>query len=234
MGAPKGAPSALPWERVISKVSRGSRKSGTLVPDECRRTARMKIANSFEVPLPPQQAWRVLLDIERVARCVPGVELTEKVDAETYRGKIGVRLGPVALSFAGTARFIEIDEAARRVKVKASGTEGKGRGGAEALAEFRLTEAASGVTRVDIDTDLTLNGAVAQYGRGTAMIASVAQQLVDQFAARIKLEIEGSAAEKSGAAAEAPREISVFGLVFGAIWRAIRRLFAPRPRSAAR
>jgi uncharacterized protein len=193
----------------------------------------MKIANSFEVPLPPQQAWRVLLDIELVARCVPGVELTEKLDAETYRGKIGVGLGPVALSFAGTARFVEIDEAVRRVTVKASGTEGKGRGGAEALAAFRLSEAAPRVTRVDIDTDLTLNGAVAQYGRGTAMIASVAQQLVDQFAARIKTEIEGSEAEKSAAAAEAQREISVLGLVFGAVWRAIRRLFASRSQKTA-
>ncbi len=194
----------------------------------------MKIANSFEVPLPPQEPWRVLLDIERVARCEPGVELTEKRDAETYRGKIGVRLGPVALSFAGTARFVEIDEASRRVRIKASGTEGKGRGGAEALAAFRLSEATPGVTRVDIDTELSLNGAVAQYGRGTAMIASVAQQLVDQFAARIKLEIEGSEAERGEAAAEARREISVLGLVFGAVWRAIRRLFAPRSHSTAR
>ncbi len=193
----------------------------------------MKIDNHFDVPLPPADAWRVLLDIERVARCVPGVELTEKVDPETYRGKVAVRLGPVALSFAGTARFIEIDEAALRVRVKANGTESKGRGGADAVTEFTLTEATPRQTRVTVKTDLALNGAVAQYGRGAAMIAAVAQQLIDQFAATLKVEIAGSEAERAVAQAEAQRAVSVFGLFCGALWRAIRRLFAFGPKKAA-
>jgi len=165
---------------------------------------------------------------------VPGVELTEKVDPQTYRGKVGVRLGPVALSFAGTARFVEIDEAARRARVKANGTESKGRGGAQATTEFSLAEAAPGRTRVTVGTDLMLNGAVAQYGRGAAMIAGVAQQLVDQFAAALKVELQGSESERVAAEAQAPRNISVFGLFFGALWRAIRRVFAPGARNATR
>lgn len=192
----------------------------------------MKIENSFQVPLPPEEAWRVLLDIERVARCVPGAELTERVDAQTYRGKVAVRLGPVALSFAGTARFVQIDEAAHRARVKASGTEGKGRGGAEATTEFALIEAAPGATRVAVVTDLALNGAVAQYGRGAAMIAGVAQQLIDQFAAALKTEIEGSDSERKAAQAEARRGVSAIALFFGALWAVIKRLFAARPKGA--
>lgn len=194
----------------------------------------MKIENSFTVPLPPAEAWRVLLDVERVARCVPGAELTEKIDPQSYRGKVAVRLGPVALSFAGIARFIEIDAAARRVRVKASGTESKGRGGAEATAEFALLEAAPGTTRVAVHTDLALNGAVAQYGRGAAMIAGVAQQLIDQFAATLKIEIEGSAAERAAAQLEARQGASVVSLFLGTLWRAIKRLFAASPKGAVR
>jgi len=187
----------------------------------------MKIENGFELPLPIAQAWRVLLDIERVARCVPGAELTEKLDAGAYRGKIAVRLGPVALTFNGTARFVEIDEAARRVRVTANGSETKGRGGAEATAQFTLTEAKPGQTCVAIATDLALNGAVAQYGRGAAMIGAVAQSLVDQFAAKLRSELAGGAAVRP-AEAEASRPVSALALVFSALWRAIRRLVAPR------
>ena len=192
----------------------------------------MKIENGFELSLPVAEAWRVLLDIERVARCVPGAELTEKLDPNAYRGKIAVRLGPVALAFNGTARFIEIDEAAHRVRVKANGSETKGRGGAEATAQFALTETSPGQTRVAIATDLALNGAVAQYGRGAAMIGAVAQTLVDQFAATLRSELASS--EGAGPAVDAaPRPVSVLALVFGTLWRALRRLVTPRAKREA-
>lgn len=192
----------------------------------------MKIENGFDLPLPLTEAWRVLLDIERVARCVPGAELTEKVDPDSYRGKIAVRLGPVALSFNGTARFIEIDEAARRVRVKANGSESKGRGGAEASAQFALAEIAPRQTRIAITTDLALNGSVAQYGRGAAMIGAVAQQLVDQFAARLAAELSSEAAAPAAIAAP-PRPISGLRLVFAVLWRAIRRMVSPRSQREA-
>ncbi len=141
----------------------------------------MEFDNSFEVPLPPAQAWAVLLDIERIAPCMPGAELTEVVGKNTYKGKIGVRLGPVALTFAGIVKFEEIDDAARTARVSAQGTDAKGRGGANAASVFRLEPAGSG-SKVLVHTNLTLSGAVAQYGRGVGIIQATAAQLMNQFA----------------------------------------------------
>ena len=184
----------------------------------------MKLQNAFDVPLPAADTWRVLLDIERVAPCLPGAELLEALPDKSFKGKVAVRLGPVAVSFLGTARFESVDEAARRVRVKASGTEQKGRGGAQALVDFSLTETAPRVTHVAIQTDLTLNGAVAQYGRGAAMIEDVAQQMVQRFAATLKVQIEGSEGARKEALAEARKPVSGLALVLGALWRALKRL----------
>jgi hypothetical protein len=192
----------------------------------------MRIENAFDVPLPPEDAWRVLLDIERVAPCLPGAELLATIDDKTYKGRVAARLGPVAVSFEGTARFEDIDAAARRCRVKANGTETKGRGGAQATVEFTLTPAAPRLTHVAIVTDLTLNGAVAQYGRGAAMIADVAQQMVNRFAETLKVQIEGSEQERAVATAAAQKPVPVLALIWGAVWRALRRLVgagAPQP-----
>ena len=185
----------------------------------------MKIENGFDVPLPPADAWRVLLDIERVAPCLPGAEIIETLDDKSYKGKVAVRLGPVAVSFLGTARFEAIDEARRKVKVIASGTEQKGRGGAQAIVDFWLTETAPRTTHVAIVTDLSLNGAVAQYGRGAAMIQDMAQQMVGRFAEALKVQIQGSEAERQAASAQSAKPVSGFALIAGALWRAVRRLF---------
>jgi uncharacterized protein len=185
----------------------------------------MKLENGFDVPLPAADAWRVLLDIERVAPCLPGAELLETLPDRSYRGKVAAKLGPVAVSFRGTARFDSIDEGARRVRVRASGTEEKGRGGAQALVDFSLTESAPRLTHVAIVTDLTLNGAVAQYGRGAAMIEDIAQQMVRRFAETLKAQIEGGESERAAALAEAQKPVPGFTLLLGALWRALRRLF---------
>ena len=103
----------------------------------------MEFDNSFEVPLPPAEAWKVLLDIKRIAPCMPGAELTEVLDQDTYKGKIGVRLGPVALTFAGVVKFEQIDAATHTARVTAQGTDAKGRGGANATSVFRLEPAAA-------------------------------------------------------------------------------------------
>src|SRR5258708_32107680 len=107
----------------------------------------MEFDNAFEVPLPPDEAWKVLLDIERIAPCMPGAELTEVVDRNTYKGKIGVRLGPVALTFAGIVKFGQIDGATRTARIAAQGTDGKGRGRASAGALFRPEPTAGGSKR---------------------------------------------------------------------------------------
>jgi carbon monoxide dehydrogenase subunit G len=145
----------------------------------------MEFDNSFEVPLPPAEAWKLLLDIERVAPCMPGAELTEVVGKDTYKGKIGVRLGPVALTFAGIVKFEEIDDAKHTARVSAQGTDAKGRGGANASSVFRLEPAGSG-SKVLVHTNLTLSGAVAQYGRGVGIIHATATQIMNQFAKALK------------------------------------------------
>jgi carbon monoxide dehydrogenase subunit G len=193
----------------------------------------MEIKNSFEVPLPPADTWRVLMDIPRIAPCMPGAELTEQVDERTFKGKVAVKLGPVALSFAGTANFDEIDEDAHRARVKAQGADAKGRGGASATVNFQLAPTQAG-TRVDVLTDIALSGSVAQYGRGSGIIQSVATQLVGQFAERLRLTL---AADKPAANHTAPvakqadhplppaKPISMFSLVAKALWNSMLRLF---------
>ena len=149
----------------------------------------MEFDNSFEVPLPPAEAWAVLMDIRRIAPCMPGAELTEVVDEKNYKGKVAVRLGPVALAFAGLVTFEEIDNANRTARVKAQGTDSKGRGGANATSSFRVEAAPGGGSKVLVHTDLTLSGSVAQYGRGVGMIQTTAAQIMNQFANNLKAQI---------------------------------------------
>jgi uncharacterized protein len=198
--------------------------------------------NSFEVPLPPAQAWALLMDIERIAPCMPGAELTEIIDAKNYKGKVAVRLGPVALAFAGLVTFEELDNANRRARVKAQGTDSKGRGGAHATASFRVDDAPGG-SKVLVHTDLSLSGSVAQYGRGVGMIQATAAQIMNQFAANLKAQIarDGAAAapalqpserpgERTSASSPAPaaKPISGFTLIAKVLWDRIVRLFGGR------
>jgi uncharacterized protein len=197
----------------------------------------MEFDNAFDIPLPPAVAWRTLMDIERIAPCLPGAELTGKVDDRTYKGKVGVRLGPVALSFAGTARFEEIDDAGHTARVKASGTDAKGRGGANSMVSFRIEPAGTG-SRVLVHTNLTLSGSVAQYGRGAGMIQEVAAQLLGQFATSLRgmiaAESVATPAQETSATppAPAPRPISGIRLMLRVLWSLIRGLFVSKPRQS--
>jgi carbon monoxide dehydrogenase subunit G len=200
----------------------------------------MQFENSFEVPLPPEQAWPVLMDIKRIAPCMPGAQLTEVIDERTYKGNIAVRLGPVALSFAGTVKFEEIDGQNYRARVRAEGTDAKGRGTAQAVAWFRLEPASAG-SKVVVSTDLSLSGAVAQYGRGVGMIQATAAALIKQFAGALQAEL-GARGPASAAPARAPVEkgaaplpaaakpISGLSLIARVLWEAILRLFGKRVR----
>jgi uncharacterized protein len=164
----------------------------------------MEFDNSFEVPLPVDQAWKLLMDIRRIAPCLPGAELTEVVDDRTYKGKVGVRLGPVSLAFAGTVKFDEIDDAAHRAKISAQGSDAKGRGGANATATFHLEPVPAGA-KVLVHTNLTLSGAVAQYGRGVGIIQVTAAQIITQFANNLKAQFAPAvAAPATQAAAASP------------------------------
>ena len=194
----------------------------------------MEFDNSFEVPLGADETWALLTDIERIAPCVPGAELTEVVDENTYKGKIAVRLGPVALTFAGEARFESLDDAAHSARLKAQGTDARGRGGAHADVTFHLEPGEAG-TRVLIHTDLRLSGSVAQYGRGAGMVEDLSQRIIDQFADNLATSVLApqEEEEEAGEAAPAtpppaqPVQMGGIGLrvLWNAILRAIRRLF---------
>lgn len=192
----------------------------------------MRIDNYFEVPLPPAKAWKVLLDIERIAPCMPGAELTEIVDERNYKGKVSVRLGPVALAFAGQVQFEDIDDDNHKARAKAKGKDSKGRGGANATVDFKLEPAGSG-SMVLVETDLNLSGSIAQYGRASGMIEGVATALIGQFADNLRTQLEGESATVAGAAApavKAAKPISGFSLILKGLWNAILGLFGRSPR----
>src|SRR5690348_4706209 len=176
----------------------------------------MEFDNAFEVPLPPAEAWPVLMDIARIAPCMPGAQLTEVVDDKTYKGNIAVRLGPVALTFAGLVRFEEIDNTNRTARVRAQGNDAKGRGAAQAAAIFRLEPSEAG-SKVLVHTDLTLSGAVAQYGRGVGMIQATATALMNQFANNLKKQLASPAETPAGT-----KPISAASLAGQVAWTAIK------------
>ncbi len=205
----------------------------------------MKFDNSFDVSLPPEQAWSVLMDVKRITPCMPGAALTEMVDDKTFKGTVSVRLGPVALTFEGEASFEEVDDTTYTATVKAQGRDPKGRGGANATVTFYLESSDSG-SKVLIRTDLTLSGSVAQYGRGVGMIQSVASQLIGQFAKALEVEIVSNKGEPEAQTdladtSESPlesatasnektntkiREISGFPLFFAALKNFLKGLFS--------
>jgi uncharacterized protein len=181
----------------------------------------MEFDNAFEVPLPPAQAWPVLMNIQGIAPCMPGAQLTEVVDDKSYKGNIAVRLGPVALTFAGLVTFEEIDNTNHTARVKAQGTDAKGRGSAQAAATFRLEPSDTG-SKVLVHTDLTLSGAVAQYGRGVGMIQATATALMNQFANNLKKQLANPADPATAAADTAVKPISATSLAGQVVWNTLK------------
>ena len=149
----------------------------------------MKIENSFEVPVSASEAWAMLMNIEEVVGCLPGAELGEVVDESTYKGTFKARIGPISVTLAGTVAFEERDEARRVGRLKGQASDTRGRGGTVSLIAFQLTENAEH-TQVDIQTDLQLSGALAQYGRGAGMVSNLAGRIIGQFAECLRARIE--------------------------------------------
>jgi carbon monoxide dehydrogenase subunit G len=190
----------------------------------------MKLENTFEVPAPPEQAWELLMDVPRVIPCMPGAELTETVDDSTWKAKMTVKLGPMSFDFATDVRREEADVDAQRAKLSARARELRGRGGGQATIESTLTQVDSG-TRVHIVTDMSLSGAVAQFGRG--MVEDVAGQLVGRFADCLRTQLVPATAEARAtpAAASSPapaKPVAGLALILGALRRAIVRFFRRR------
>jgi uncharacterized protein len=182
------------------------------------------LENEFTVPASTDEVWEFLLDPQRVAPCMPGAELTEVLNDRQYKGKVHIKMGPVSLSFNGDVDITERDDVAKRMVIKAKGSELKGKGQASANIVQTLERNGSG-TRMRISQDIDLSGPLAQYGRG--MIQDVSGSLMDEFADRLQADLSrGRAAAGGNGAVLAPappvrkRKNSVSGFKLG--WIAVR------------
>jgi carbon monoxide dehydrogenase subunit G len=189
----------------------------------------VRIESSFEVPVPPERAWNLLMDVPRVIPCMPGATLTETIDDDNWKAKMNVKLGPIALTFDADVKREEADEEARKARLAASARESRGRGAARATIESTLA-ALDGGTRVEVATELALTGAVAQYGRG--LVGDVSQQLVQSFADCLKKQLVAAPEEAEAAVAEQEKPVKGIRLGLGAVWRRIRRIFGSERRQA--
>lgn len=152
----------------------------------------MDLNNSFEVAADRATAWRVLNDVERIAPCLPGAQL-EEIEGDEFRGNVKVKVGPVTAQYKGKATFLEQNEAEGKVVIKGDGRDSRGAGNANALITATLHEVDANNTRVDVHTDLSVTGKVAQFGRG--VMADVSAKLMGQFAENLQ---ELLAEEQSG------------------------------------
>jgi carbon monoxide dehydrogenase subunit G len=154
----------------------------------------MEIKNEFDVPAPIDDVWRYLLDVDKVAPCMPGAQLTETIDDHNWKGRVNMKFGPVALSFAGTVTMQDRDDDAHRVVLHASGMEQRGKGAANATVTSNLEPAGDG-TKVRMQADVTLTGAVAQLSRG--LLPDVSAKLTQQFANCLRTNMAAEAATSS-------------------------------------
>jgi carbon monoxide dehydrogenase subunit G len=158
----------------------------------------VQLENSFTVPVPVDEAWRVLLDIERIAPCMPGAAL-DSVDGDAFTGRVKVKLGPINLTYQGKASFIEKDEAAHRAVIDARGKDLRGNGTAAAVVTANL-KSEGPITRVDVLTDLNITGRPAQFGRG--VMTDVGNKLLGQFADKLAAQLGAGDAQGDAQRAE--------------------------------
>ena len=145
----------------------------------------MQIDNSFRVDVSVDEAWRVLLDLERIAPCLPGAQLQE-IEGDEYRGVVKVKVGPITAQYKGTAKLESVDDATHTAVLVASGRDTRGQGNASATIKLALLAEGDG-TRVDVDTDLSITGKVAQFGRG--VMADVSTKLLAQFVENLERDV---------------------------------------------
>jgi hypothetical protein len=164
------------------------------------------IEKSFVLKAPAGAVWDFLTDPRRVAGCLPGAAITEKVDDTTYAGTITVKVGPVTASYKGTMRFERLDRAAGEADISASGQETRGKGGADMRMKSRVVERALGETEVVVTSDVNVVGVLAQFGRG--MIQDVSDQLFGKFTDCMRRQLEGPGEPAAGAEAPGDEEVA--------------------------
>ena len=159
----------------------------------------MDLNHQFTVAVPVEDAWRILTDVERIAPCLPGAQLQE-IEGDTYRGIVKVKVGPIQAQFKGQANFIERDDAAHKVVLKGEGRDTTGKGNASAIITAEMTAVDASNTSVTVNTDLSVTGKVAQFGRGA--MADISDKLLAQFVVNLNALI----AEQPATAASAQTE----------------------------
>jgi carbon monoxide dehydrogenase subunit G len=160
----------------------------------------MKITNEFTVSAPPEQAWDVLTDLERVVPLMPGAQLVGQ-EGDDYLGKVKVKVGPVTSEFSGKARFVERDGEARRAVVDARGREARGSGNAAATVTFAV-HGTGDASRVTVDTELKIVGKLAQFGSG--MLQQVSEKLLGEFVDSLEAQLAGGHKEAVASPTESP------------------------------
>src|SRR5580698_1965882 len=160
----------------------------------------MELSNEFRVGVSVPEAWKLLTDLERIAPMLPGAQLQE-VEGEEYRGVVKVKVGPITAQYKGVATFVERDEAAGRVVLKATGRDTRGQGNASALITATMVPDGD-ATKVTVVTDLTITGKVAQFGRG--VLADVSGKLLGQFVDALHADLVAGAAGGTPATGDLP------------------------------
>jgi len=164
----------------------------------------MDLNHQFTVAVPVEDAWRILTDVERIAPCLPGAQLQE-IEGDTYRGIVKVKVGPIQAQFKGQANFIERDDIAHKVVLKGEGRDTTGKGNASAIITAEMTAVDASNTAVTVNTDLSVTGKVAQFGRGA--MADISDKLLAQFVVNLNALIaEQPATAATPAAAPEPTE----------------------------
>ncbi len=199
----------------------------------------MKLEQSFEVAAPVERVWQALVDVERVAPCLPGASVTGRNDDGSYSGTFTIKIGPTTASYAGKLHMETIDEVAHTATMQAQGTDKRGQGGAKATIVSTVSPIDGEGARVEVLTDYHITGRLARFGRG-GMIEDIGERLLGEFAERLQQSLEGSgerhAPPTDAAPAPSPprpepshpaEPLEGVSLVSSVLWERVRRNPAP-------
>ena len=201
----------------------------------------MHLGNKFVLNAPRSAVWNGLTNPDIAVPCMPGTELNERVGEKGFKATVSLKVGPVKLQFRGEGELMNLSSDGSYGEVVAKGSDSKGRGGFKAEMKFRLSEEGSQKCRVQVDTELSLTGSVAQYGRGVGIVKEVAGQLTSDFTKNLEARVAITTAPDMATAGASPEgapeaqtqsvvqpqgsSINVFSLVFSSLFRWIRSFF---------
>ncbi len=176
----------------------------------------MKLDQSFEVAAPIERVWKALIDVEHVAPCLPGAQITGRNDDDSYAGSFTVKIGPTTASYAGRLEMEQVDEAGHTATMQAHGNDKRGQGGAKATIVSKLSETPEGKTHVDVTTDYHITGRLARFGRG-GMIEDISERLLREFAGRLQASLEGDGAASAPSAPATEASVTTEGAPGGPV-----------------